>query len=402
MENFQRYFLIACVFIMSYFLIIRWDPPGTPSSENYSREEVSTYSPKEEFGFIDENIQKQSEEIISNSVSTPCVSSSVYEIDSNNWKISIDLIDGSLIKSELKKYPDELGSKSNKLMFDACGKNEYSQLSGFVFGENAEKDFSTFKVEDIERSAGLNSYTFVRESSSLKESKIISFEPENYFVQVKHIVRNLSSEAINSSSYSKIERNSLKPPGTEGAFFGDPANFAYLGPVFSTESDNYQKISLGELEENDFKDNSVDGWTAFLEHYFLTAIIPDQENINVFVGKKNKTNEKFSVGVVGRPIKIQPFEEASFSYSLYFGPKIQSELSKANQDLPLAVDYGFLYWIGQPMFLAMQFFFDMVGNWGWAIVLVTLLIKVILWPLSYVSYKSMGKMRQIQPQLKDL
>ena len=402
MENFQRYFLIACVFIMSYFLIIRWDPPELSSSETYATEEVSTYSQKEEFGFIDENIQKQSEEIISSSVSTSCVPNSVYEIDSNNWKISIDLEDGSLIKSELKKYPDELGSKSNKLMFDACGRNEYSQLSGFVFGENAEKDFSAFKVEDIERSAGLNSYTFVRESSSLKESKIISFEPENYLIQIRHIVRNLSSEAINSSSYSKIERNSLKPPGTEGAFFGDPANFAYLGPVFSTESDNYQKISLGELEENDFKENSIKGWTAFLEHYFLTAIIPDQENINIFVGKKNKTNEKFSVGLVGRPIEIQPFEEASFSYSLYFGPKVQSELSKANQDLPLAVDYGFLYWIGQPMFLAMQFFFDIVGNWGWAIVLVTLLIKIILWPLSYVSYKSMGKMRQIQPQLKDL
>ena len=116
MENFQRYFLIACVFIMSYFLIIRWDPPGSSSSEISSIEEVSTYSQKEEFGFIDENIQKQSEEIISSSVSTSCVPSSIYEIDSNNWKISIDLEDGSLIKSELKKYPDELGSKSNKLM----------------------------------------------------------------------------------------------------------------------------------------------------------------------------------------------------------------------------------------------------------------------------------------------
>ena len=168
MENFQRYFLIACVFIMSYFLIIRWDPPGPSSSDTYIRDEVSTYSQKEEFGFIDENIQKQSEEIISSSVSTSCASSSVYEIDSNNWKISIDLEDGSLIKSELKKYPDEVGSKSNKLMFDACGRNEYSQLSGFVFGDNIEKDFSAFKVEDIERSAGLNSYTFVRESSSLK------------------------------------------------------------------------------------------------------------------------------------------------------------------------------------------------------------------------------------------
>ena len=402
MENFQRYFLIACVFIMSYFLIIRWDPPVNTTYLKEDVNEVSTYLPNEDFGFIDESIQNEPKEIISDSLSTSCASSSLYEIDSNNWKISIDLEDGSLDETELKNYPDEMGSGKNKLMFDACGRNEYSQLSGFVFGKNADKKFTSFKIEDITRSQNENRYTFVRESTSIRETKIISFNPENYFVEIQHVIKNLSSEVINSSSYSKIERNSLKPPGTEDAFFGDPANFAYLGPVFSTESDNYQKVNLGELEQSDFKENSIKGWTAFLEHYFLTAIIPDQENINVFVGKKNKTNEKFSVGVVGRPIKIQPYEETSFAYSLYFGPKIQSELSKANNELPLAVDYGFLYWIGQPMFLAMQFFFDLVGNWGWAIILVTLLIKVILWPLSYVSYKSMGKMRQIQPQLKDI
>ena len=402
MENFQRYFLIACVFIMSYFLIIRWDPPVNTTYLKEDVNEVSTYLPNEDFGFIDESIQNEPKEIISDSLSTSCASSSLYEIDSNNWKISIDLEDGSLDETELKNYPDEIGSGKNKLMFDACGRNEYSQLSGFVFGKNADKKFTSFKIEDITRSQNENRYTFVRESTSIRETKIISFDPENYFVGIQHVIKNLSSEVINSSSYSKIERNSLKPPGTEDAFFGDPANFAYLGPVFSTESDNYQKVNLGELEQSDFKENSIKGWTAFLEHYFLTAIIPDQENINVFVGKKNKTNEKFSVGVVGRPIKIQPYEETSFAYSLYFGPKIQSELSKANNELPLAVDYGFLYWIGQPMFLAMQFFFDLVGNWGWAIILVTLLIKVILWPLSYVSYKSMGKMRQIQPQLKDI
>ncbi len=402
MENFQRYFLIACIFIMSYFLIIRWDPPSNGSIDKSSKSEVSTYSQEEAFGYIDESIQNEPQEIINNSISSSCTTDGGYEIDSNNWKISISLEDGSLNKAELKNYPDEIGSNSNKLMFDACGRNEYSQLSGFVFGDNVDQDFSSFKIDDIKRSSVENSYTFVRESSVARETKIVYFEPENYFIKVEHIVKNLSSEVINSSSYSKIERNSLKPPGKEGAFFGDPANFAYLGPVFSTETDNYQKINLGDLEENDFKENSIKGWTAFLEHYFLTAIIPDQKNINVFVGKKNKTNEKFSVGIVGRSLKIQPYEEASFSYSLYFGPKIQSELSKASQNLPLAVDYGFLYWIGQPMFLAMQFFFDVVGNWGWAIVLVTLLIKIILWPLSYVSYKSMGKMRQIQPQLKDI
>ena len=402
MENFQRYFLIACVFIMSYFLIIRWDPPTNNQYKETPKNEVSTYSQNEEFGFIDESLEEQPEEYITNSTSSSCDSVNNYEIDSNNWKIEIDLKDGSINKAELRNYPEEIDSDSNKLMFDACGRNEYSQLSGFVFGENVDQDFSDFKIKNINTTSIEKSYTFVRESSSVRESKIVYFNLENYFIKVKHVAKNLSSEVINSSSYSKIERNSLKPPGIDGAFFGDPANFAYLGPVFSTESDNYQKVGLGELEETDFKENSIKGWTAFLEHYFLTAIIPDQQKINVFVGKKNKSNERFSVGVVGRPEKIQPSQEAAFTYSLYFGPKVQSELSKVNQDLPLAVDYGFLYWIGQPMFLAMQFFFDIVGNWGWAIVLVTLLIKIILWPLSYVSYKSMGKMRQIQPQLKDI
>ena len=402
MENFQRYFLIACVFIMSYFLIIRWDPPTNNQYKETPKSEVSTYSQNEEFGFIDESLEEQPEEYIANSTSSSCESVNKYEIDSNNWKIEIDLKDGSINKAELRNYPEEIDSDSNKLMFDACGRNEYSQLSGFVFGENVDQDFSDFKIKNINTTSIEKSYTFVRESSSVRESKIVYFNLENYFIKVKHVAKNLSSEVINSSSYSKIERNSLKPPGIDGAFFGDPANFAYLGPVFSTESDNYQKVGLGELEETDFKENSIKGWTAFLEHYFLTAIIPDQQKINVFVGKKNKSNERFSVGVVGRPEKIQPSQEAAFTYSLYFGPKVQSELSKVNQDLPLAVDYGFLYWIGQPMFLAMQFFFDIVGNWGWAIVLVTLLIKIILWPLSYVSYKSMGKMRQIQPQLKDI
>ena len=402
MENFQRYFLIACVFIMSYFLIIRWDPPTNNQYKETPKSEVSTYSQNEEFGFIDESLEEQPEEYITNSKSSSCDSVNNFEIDSNNWKIEIDLKDGSIKKAELRNYPEEVDSDSNKLMFDACGRNEYSQLSGFVFGENVDQDFSDYKIKNINTTSIEKSYTFVRESSSVRESKIVYFNLENYFIKVKHVAKNLSSEVINSSSYSKIERNSLKPPGIDGAFFGDPANFAYLGPVFSTESDNYQKVGLGELEETDFKENSIKGWTAFLEHYFLTAIIPDQQKINVFVGKKNKSNERFSVGVVGRPEKIQPSQEAAFTYSLYFGPKVQSELSKVNQDLPLAVDYGFLYWIGQPMFLAMQFFFDIVGNWGWAIVLVTLLIKIILWPLSYVSYKSMGKMRQIQPQLKDI
>ena len=125
MENFQRYFLIACVFIMSYFLVIRWEPPTANTVLNDDLNEVSTYSPNEGFGFIDESIQNEPEEVISNSLTTSCASTPFYEIDSSNWKISINLKDGSLAKAELKKYPDELGSGKKKFMFNACGRNEY-------------------------------------------------------------------------------------------------------------------------------------------------------------------------------------------------------------------------------------------------------------------------------------
>ena len=99
MENFQRYFLIACVFIMSYFLIIRWDPPTNNQYKETPKNEVSTYSQNEEFGFIDESLEEQPEEYIANSTSSSCDSLNNYEIDSNNWKIEIDLKDGSINKA---------------------------------------------------------------------------------------------------------------------------------------------------------------------------------------------------------------------------------------------------------------------------------------------------------------
>ena len=291
MENFQRYFLIACVFIMSYFLIIRWDPPVVESTLVDYKPEVSTNLPSEDFGFIDDSMASEEIVIDKTEFAFNCNDAEYYEINSNTWMIQMNLKDGSIDKSELKKYPNEINSDDNKLMFDACGKNEYSQASGFVFNKQQEEVFSSFKVKDISRNNETNTYTFSRVTKNLEETKIVSFDADSYFVNIKHVIKNLSPEQFKVSAFSKLERNSLKPPGTEGAFFGDPANFAYLGPVFSTESDNYQKISLGDLEDEDFRDNSVTGWTAFLEHYFLTAIIPNQKDIHVFVGKKNKTNE---------------------------------------------------------------------------------------------------------------
>ena len=106
--------------------------------------------------------------------------------------------------------------------------------------------------------------------------------------------------------------------------------------------------------------------------------------------------------MVGETSSIGPNKEASFDQKVYFGPKIKKELQKTHPELDLAVDYGWLWWIGQPMYSAMVVFFDLTGNWGWSIVLVTILIKLLLWPLSMVSYRNMGKMRAVQPKMQEI
>ncbi len=404
METFQRYFLIFAVVIMGYLLLLRWDPPSTLiEDKSMPKDEVSTNLPdNEEFGFIDNNLEK-SPSFNSNNVSpTKCDEREIYKIKAKKWDLQIDLSSGDIVKVELPFYPLSKDGDEGKTLFYLCGKNEYSQSSGFVLSDKTNLDNRIYKVKNVEKTDSKSTYVLEKKFDNFVLRKIISFDNSNYFISIEDAVENIGIENINASGFSKLERNSLKPLDNNSSFFGDPSNFAYLGPVFSTEEDTYRKIYFDDLEEEPFKENSQGGWVALLEHYFLTAIIPSENEVSVFLGKKNNSNEKFSVGIVGRSATLEPGDLVNFKYNLYFGPKVQSELKRAKENLVLAVDYGFLYWIGQPMFLAMDMFYKLVGNWGWAIVLVTLLIKVLLWPLSYVSYKSMGRMRQIQPQLKEI
>ena len=219
-------------------------------------------------------------------------------------------------------------------------------------------------------------------------------------LKIKDTVQNLSSEEIKLAAYSKLDR-SAEVVEAKGSGFTDPSSFAYLGPAFRTEEENYIKVPFNDIQENRFKQSSSNGWAAILQHYFLSSIVPESGENYVYQAKQKKSGD-LSVGIVGETKVLRPDESFVFSHKLYSGPKIQSELTKAHPELYLAVDYGFLWWIGQPMYQAMNFFFNLVGNWGWSIILVTILIKVLLWPLSYVSYKNMGKMREVQPLLKDI
>ncbi len=401
MENFQRYFLMFSILIFSYFLLIRWDPPTNDINKSLvvSESERSLISEPSQFAepeTFNENIS------VSETSVDSCSLSNIKTFNSPYWSLDLDLRNGEIVKTTLENYPTEINSSDRKVLFNKCGPEKYSQVSGFEFlNKDLASKENLFSIKDMYKSEGKNFVVLEKRENDIIFSKTFSYKNDDYFVSVKDNILNLSGKEITFAPYSKIDRSDIDLYADDSSIF-NPASFAYLGPAFQTSSDNYNKISFSDLSEESYRELSTKGWVSLLEHYFISAIIPEEGSNLIFQARKSSKSGVYSVGVVGETSSIGPNKEASFDQKVYFGPKIKKELQKTHPELDLAVDYGWLWWIGQPMYSAMVVFFDLTGNWGWSIVLVTILIKLLLWPLSMVSYRNMGKMRAVQPKMQEI
>ena len=401
MENFQRYFLMFSILIFSYFLLIRWDPPANDTNQSLVINESERSLISESSKFVEAETFNENLSVSETSVDS-CSLSNIKTLKSPYWSLDLDLKNGEIVKTTLENYPTEMNSSDRKVLFNKCGPEKYSQVSGFEF---LNKDLAfkenLFSIKDMYKSDGKNFVVLEKRENDLIFSKTFSYKNDDYFVSVKDNILNLSGKEITFAPYSKIDRSDIDLYAEDSSIF-NPASFAYLGPAFQTSSDNYNKISFSDLSEESYRELSSKGWVSMLEHYFISAIIPEEGSNLIFQARKSSKSGIYSVGVVGETSSVGPNKEASFDQKVYFGPKIKKELQKTHPELDLAVDYGWLWWIGQPMYSAMVVFFDLTGNWGWSIVLVTILIKLLLWPLSMVSYRNMGKMRAVQPKMQEI
>ena len=401
MENFQRYFLMFSILIFSYFLLIRWDPPNGNSTVNSISIDSERPLINEPIGF--EETTPFNEDLSNiKAIDNVCAANNIKTLESPYWSLDIDLKKGEIVKTTLKNYPVEIDSKGKKILFNKCGPEKYSHTSGFEFlNKELNPDKNFFSVKEAYTSDNKTFVVLEKTEKNLLFKKIISYKNDDYFVSVTDSVLNVSASEVTLAPFSKIDRSNVDLNADENSIF-NPASFAYLGPAFQTSSDNYNKISFSDLSEDNFRELSTKGWASMLEHYFISAIVPEEGTNFIFQARKSTKSDVFSIGLVGETNSIAPNREASFNQKVYFGPKIKKELQKAHPELDLAVDYGWLWWIGQPMYSAMSFFHNLTGNWGWSIVLVTILIKVLLWPLSMVSYRNMGKMRAVQPKMQEI
>lgn len=327
-------------------------------------------------------------------------------VTTDSLRVVISPAGGNFVSAELIKFKETLDENSKPInILENRNGRVFLALSGLYgkgapdFGKNTANYQSTqtnYVLQDGQESLVVD-LTWTNDQG-VEYIKRFTFHNDQYVVDVEFIVNNHSSQKITNRMFTSLRRDKGEVEGQEESGLGMRS---YIGPAYSVKDDNYEKYEFDDIEEVDLDKTTTNGWIAMLQHYFVTAWIPVSDTTHKIdtkhenLGKAGLTQIRITQDWQG----VEPGESKTFTARLYVGPKIQADLEELADGLELTVDYGFLWWIGQPIFFLLIFFQSFAINWGLAIILVTIAIKTILYPLARAQYRSFAKMRLLQPKM---
>jgi YidC/Oxa1 family membrane protein insertase len=308
---------------------------------------------------------------------------------------------GDLIRADLRKYPVSVKEPNEPVVLLNDRLPRFFIAQSGVLSATASPSHRDLFVPDRNEyrlADGQNELQVVlhwRGATGTSVDKIYTFRRGSYLVDVTHRLRNDGPQAWDTRVYGQFQRTEWTNPA-ESSFI-----HTFTGGAFHTAQDRYQKVSFGDMQSHEFVADSTGGWAAMLEHYFVSAWVPAQTGNSRFYARALEGG-RYLVGVIAPAISVPSGQTASADLRLYLGPKIQSRLEKVAPGLELTVDYGVFWFLSQPLYWLLDHIHRVVGNWGWAIVLLTVLIKLAFFYLSATSYRSMANMRRLQPRLAEL
>jgi YidC/Oxa1 family membrane protein insertase len=330
---------------------------------------------------------------------TTPVKSEIVTITTDVMKADIDTVGGELKRLELLKHKDTIDPTKNMVLFDAGSKHTYLAQTGLI-GGNFPNHKSGFVAKPGPRALdGATDLQLVLESeqAGVKLVKTYTFKRGDYTIGIKHDVVNSSGAPITPSLYMQLVRDGNKPEG-ESQFYS-----TFTGPVVYTDVEKFQKMEFEDIEKGKAKHvtKSDDGWVALVQHYFVSALLPPEKVAREIYSKK-VDNNLYAVGTILPMSTVAPGATASMEARLYSGPQESDRLEKLAPGLDLVKDYGWLTIVAKPIFWLMDQIHKVLGNWGWTIIVLTIMIKLAFFPLSAASYRSMAKMKTVTPKMTSI
>ena len=319
------------------------------------------------------------------------------------YDIEIDSLGGDLRRVDLSKYPVDLKDPNVPVRLMDDGHNFFIAQAALLPAAGSESPapnhHQRFHAEKDEyRMAEGEDSLEVRlrwqDETGLMVDKIYTFHRDQYVIDVDFEIHNQMETPWQGHMYRQLQRGDV---GDDSSMF----IYTYTGGVVYSEEEKYEKVSFDDMAKRDLNRSIKGGWAAMIQHYFVAAWIPPTEETGNYYTKSPGAN-RYIIGMVGEAANIAPGETAQLHARMFVGPKLQDQLGDVAKGLELTVDYGMLTIISAPLYWLLKHIYAIVGNWGWAIIILTLMIKLVFYKLSETSYKSMAHMRKVQPKLAEL
>jgi YidC/Oxa1 family membrane protein insertase len=408
MEN-QRTLLYMSLFFILFLIWDAWKTDHAPKPVATSTEAVSSSKVAE----VAMDVPQATASAVSDVPAESSVSTAprkMVHVVTDVMEVDIDTQGGDVSRVLLRKYAKDAEHLNEPFELLANREDHFHiAQSGLVSKTSAAPDtqnsHAIYQVaqEQYRLAEGQDSVQVVMEwqQDGVKVEKIYTFHRDSYAIDVDHVVT-AGNAPWSGQEYRQLKR---QPPNEK-----DKSYFinTYTGGVIYNDTEKYKKVEFkhmaesGYLREKNLDVNMTGGWVAMIQHYFLSAWVPDQKEQGKPYVMHNPGDNHYMLGLISSPVQINAGEQTKFHSQLVLGPKLQDKLETIAPGLELTVDYGMLTILAKPLFWLLEVFHGLFNNWGWAIIFLTITVKLLFYKLSETSYRSMAKMRKIAPRLQTL
>ena len=404
----KRTILIVALAIVSYVMVLKWNQDygqAALPTQNVAANQNAPAIPDGTNASASADVPSANTDT-STPTETPVVASKdLIHVKTDVLELAIDPQGGDVAQLMLPKYPRRQDHPDVPFqLFDNGGERTYLAQSGLT-GTNGpdarptgrpvySAEQKTYQLADGQNQLNVD---LKFSDAGVNYIKRFTFTRGLYDLKVTYLIDNTSDKAWTGNLFAQLKRDASSDPSSTTA----TGTATYLGAALWTSAEPYKKVSMKDIDKAALKETVNGGWVAWLQHYFVTAWIPAKNDSNVVQTRKDSQGN-YIIGFTGPALTVAPGAKAETSATLYAGPKSQAILKELSPGLELTVDYGILWFIAQPIFWLLQHIHAIVGNWGWSIIFLTMLIKGIFFPLSAASYKSMARMRAVAPKLAAL
>ncbi len=418
MDN-KRLILFSALFVTLYFIWVEWgawqqakNAPATPAAIAGAPAAPTAPTPPAGHVPATSDVPTASAPAARPAPAAPAVARGTrITLKSDVLSLVIDTVGGDVRCAHLLQYPAELNNKNEPvdIFTDGdCGPgtpaDEFYVAQSGLASSSGQKvpnhyDHFTAKGTDFALAPGQKSVSTTltwNDGKGLVVDKTFTLKRGSYVVDVSQVVHNGSGAPLSVADYRQLQRTPPVHDTHKKVFI-----HTYTGAVIYTPEDKYQKIDFDDMAKHSLSRSVKNGWIAMLQHYFLSAWIPPRDTAETFYSKVVDGNH-YIIGTMSAPVTVAPGAAHTFDTGMFVGPKRQDHLAQVAPGFDLTVDYGRLTFLAKPIFWLLEKLHALLGNWGWSIILLTVLIKAAFYKLSKTSYKSMAHMKKMGPRMKAL